>query len=80
MFRFNIINNKIKGCCSWSYIFTYFHENLEQENTWFWYSLELEGLLVVVGSYSGLVEIDNGSSANFFSWVSDISSHHSQFH
>ena len=33
----------------------------------------MEGLLIVVGSCSGVVEIDNGSSTNFLSWVSDIS-------
>ena len=36
--------------------------------------MELEELLViVVGSCSGVVEIDNSSSANLLSWVSDIS-------
>ena len=69
----NAKSSKVKGCCSWSYVFTYFHENVEQENTWSWYSLELEGLRVIVGSYSGRAEIDNGSSANLFSWVSDKS-------
>ena len=33
--------------------------------------MKLEGLLVV-GSCNGVVEIDNGSSANFSDWVSDI--------
>ena len=36
--------------------------------------MDLEGLLaIVVGLCSGVVEIDNGSSAVFLSWVSDIS-------
>ena len=33
--------------------------------------MKLEGLLVA-GSCNGVVEIDNGSSANFSDWVSDI--------
>ena len=68
----------IKGCCSWAASTEFsnlqmflFHDNLGQEITWCWWSLE--GLLVVVGSCSGVVEIDNGSSTNFLSWVSDIS-------
>ena len=36
--------------------------------------MELEGLLVIVGgSCSGVVEIDNDSSAKLLYWVSDIS-------
>ena len=55
------------------HFFTYFHNNLGQEITWCWCSLELEGLLVVIGSCNGVAEIDNGCSANLLSWVSDIS-------
>ena len=53
------------------YFLTYFLDNLGQEITWCWCSLKLEGLLVA-GSCNGVVEIDNGSSANFSDWVSDI--------
>ena len=57
MFRLKTIDNKIK--CFYLMLC----------------SLELEGLLVVVvvGSCTGVVEIDNGSSAILLSWVSDIS-------
>ena len=53
------------------YFLTYFLDNLGQEITWCWCLLKLEGLLVA-GSCNGVVEIDNGSSANFSDWVSDI--------
>ena len=54
------------------YFFTYFHDDLGQEITWC--SLELEGLLAIdVGSWSSVVEIDNGFSAILLFWVSDSS-------
>ena len=46
------------------YSFTYSHDNLGQEVTWCWCSMELVGLLVAVCSCSGAVGIDNGSSAS----------------
>ena len=66
-----------QSVCNWTifgYFCTYSHDNLGQEIIWYWCSVELVGLLVIViGSYSGVVEIDNGCSANLLSWVSDIS-------
>ena len=56
------------------YFITYSYDNIGQEITWCWFSLELKGLLAIfVGWYSGVVEIDNGSSAILLSWVSDTS-------
>ena len=80
MFRLKMMIVKVKAAAVglpvykltiFGYFLTYFLDNLGQEITWCWCSLKLEGLLVA-GSCNGVVEIDNGSSANFSDWVSDI--------